>query len=907
MSGVPGINRQLNIPTTINAAGQARDAAAPQATAGHASAGRIAAAVFTLGISEGIRAIIHAVRAGNAPAPRLQGAGLPHAAPRADHVNAELANKIGGQLPPAFEAALREGFDELRADFGEAAVPRFGSPAEFSGNARLRMFNLFLGNKVRGAGDEVTPQALKSLVVSLRPQAADCAMQEEISACCRDHHFEDMSIVGMKSILFDKYPERTAALAACRNAADVHALFASIPEAADVLATSNEENVAERQAHARVFNELSQRAHIPESVLKTSLGMREFENKCNYLASDINSGVIPRSEMAERFTALTDRFIQEKMDMLGLVDQLNAPGTLKTGWKDQVLRDSGMQHAAELRHIANAGTGVDGSGLLAYLRTDHPRPQEAFGLLASFGLRVQENLYREFPQPAWNQLGGDGQTRARSMAMELALCGTPGLMEALGTLPAAFRTELGKMGGAMFADGSDMQESATTAAALEEGKVLGNGGMLSQLAMLSVEQYARSPADVAGSLVTADIPVPYAVAIHDAIGELRGQYGADLPQGDSLMGWKAAGGDAARFVSHVQDAVGKLGHQPTPAELFTLVGDTVRSDLAGQFFRAGLTAAMGERGIRTEDRMWQIMHSLHARHPDLQARFAGAAGRQAVADILHGITDAEDVCRREQAIGDAQARIRDQVADRLRDALQLSQEQAGQLDLRAFASGPVLYLAQDLARESDANPSVPMDTASVDARFKAIGDRFIAGKSALFTSVSELSLSPELRADWQHEVLANVSLKDGGFLRSCSEVADRMDGSGLLAALRAPETSVEEQGGLLKTLGSQIDTYSHVAFKDTIDDMGSDEFSMINRFSREAFLDRNPELVAELSANPARREALNASFEAELSNLTSRMGHTAYESQEMRNLQAQFASASTAMQILSTVEEMLHR
>ena len=31
MSGVPGINRQLNIPTTINAAGQARDAAAPQA------------------------------------------------------------------------------------------------------------------------------------------------------------------------------------------------------------------------------------------------------------------------------------------------------------------------------------------------------------------------------------------------------------------------------------------------------------------------------------------------------------------------------------------------------------------------------------------------------------------------------------------------------------------------------------------------------------------------------------------------------------------------------------------------------------------------------------------------------------------------------------------------------------
>ena len=54
-------------------------------------AGRVILGIFTLGISEGIRALVHHARAGEAPAPRVAGEHLPPAPPRADAFNRGLA------------------------------------------------------------------------------------------------------------------------------------------------------------------------------------------------------------------------------------------------------------------------------------------------------------------------------------------------------------------------------------------------------------------------------------------------------------------------------------------------------------------------------------------------------------------------------------------------------------------------------------------------------------------------------------------------------------------------------------------------------------------------------------------------------------------------------------------------
>ena len=84
-------------------------------------AGRVILGIATLGISEGIRALVRHVRAGEAPGPRVAGEHLPPAPPRADAFNKGLADGLGkGTLPAAHQAAVSEALADLRIFFPKA-------------------------------------------------------------------------------------------------------------------------------------------------------------------------------------------------------------------------------------------------------------------------------------------------------------------------------------------------------------------------------------------------------------------------------------------------------------------------------------------------------------------------------------------------------------------------------------------------------------------------------------------------------------------------------------------------------------------------------------------------------------------------------------------------------------------
>ena len=86
--------------------------------------GRIFAGIFTLGLSEGILAMVRHARAGSAPAPRVAAESIPPAPPRADMFNRELATSLlKNELPPAYRAAVNEALGELRARFGADVIP----------------------------------------------------------------------------------------------------------------------------------------------------------------------------------------------------------------------------------------------------------------------------------------------------------------------------------------------------------------------------------------------------------------------------------------------------------------------------------------------------------------------------------------------------------------------------------------------------------------------------------------------------------------------------------------------------------------------------------------------------------------------------------------------------------------
>ena len=186
-----------------------------------------------------------------------------------------------------------------------------------------------------------------------------------------------------------------------------------------------------------------------------------------------------------------------------------------------------------------------------------------------------------------------------------------------------------------------------------------------------------------------------------------------------------------------------------------------------------------------------------------------------------------------------------------------------------------------------------------------IVDTFLTGKEGLWTSVDRIGLSPELAARWRSEVLTGSTLKKAGFLQSCATIAERMDASGLRAGLDEPGLSNIELFGLFRSLGAQLDERAHAVFSaEEFRHMGSDELSAINRFAREAFLDRNHDLQDSMRAQSDRMRILFADGEELLTQIQTRMGRVSHESPEMAALQAEYASVSSAMSIISTVVNM---
>ena len=179
---------------------------------------------------------------------------------------------------------------------------------------------------------------------------------------------------------------------------------------------------------------------------------------------------------------------------------------------------------------------------------------------------------------------------------------------------------------------------------------------------------------------------------------------------------------------------------------------------------------------------------------------------------------------------------------------------------------------------------------------------FVAGKAGLFSSIEELGLSPELAAGWRSEALTNPTLKKAGFLRSCVAIADGMKASGLRTGLLEGQLTDVELFGLFRTVGAQLDEHAHMIFDETAyRDMGSDELSAINRFAREAFLDRHPDIRDAIAAQADRMRTLIDQGEEQMLQIQKRMGSVRHDTPEMAALQAEYASVASALAVIISV------
>ncbi len=878
--------------------------------------GRIFAGIFTLGLSEGIRALVNHVRAGDAPAPRVAVENLPPAPPRADIFNNDLVAKLKkNELPPAHQAAVHEALGELRTRFGADVIPEGVMLGNWPGGRSL-MFNI--AGMVRNATEEVSPQALRAMIEEQgMPLMAALVLERRIGAYCEEIGFAGAVPNLLRDNLLTENPELAANLKACTNHTSANEVVEpAMPVIKKYVQLRHDVSTAAAQAKDSAVAELARATGLSEAVVRQRTNWTKLENSFAYLGSDIFKGEKPLQgdELNAAFKQVADKFVQQKAELFNSVDGLGLSARLADSWKADVLKTDTLSKGDMFKVFHAAGSRIDASSLFTALNAPAGEftDEEIFGLIESQAMKIYDSLTSSYSAAEWADLGADGQSLAQFYAAQAMLDAVPGLREALAARPGLVERFMDRASGQLLQglEGSTSSNPAVQAQSMVQrmSSVIGKLILLDLPAPTTEHNNA-----LAASLGKAEMSLPHLRALEHAIADMRTRFGADcLPAGDSaeaLRGWDA--GKRESVSSLLTKAVRTFATPVTSGDITALFNATARNAATHGAFRGLLNEMAQGLGLNLgPDELSQAAFALRQRHPELTDAIEGAENRAALAELLRNLPDAPALLRIEHDIKAAWDQGIAGIISSISRATGLPEAEVEQLlDLREVDQGGKFgYLRQDLRkRGSDMakSPDGSIPTDEIRAGYQRIVDNFLAGKEGLWASVAGLGLSPELTASWRNEVLTNSTLKKAGFLQSCSTIAEGMGASALRTGLGESNLGNIELFGLFQTIGAQLDERAHAVFSaEEFRDMGSDELSAINRFAREAFLDRNHDLQESMRAQPDRMRALFAEGEERLAQIQTRMGRVSHESPEMAALQAEYASVSSAMSIISTVVRM---
>lgn len=878
-----------------------------------AVAGRVLLGIFTLGISEGVRALVHHARAEAAPAPRVTGANIPQAGPRADAFNASLADGLRrGTLPPAYRAALGEAVDELRARFGADIVPEGLSLENLPGrDALIRS----VADSMRAASDEISPESLRGLLVDQgAPMMAGRTLKARLDASCAEIGYADADAGLLLDHVLKSEPELAAALPGCADRAAADALLEeAMPRIREYVQVDHAMNEARTQARENAVTGLARATGLSEAVVRRQVDFTKLENSFNYLAKDIRTGENPArgDALDAEFGRLADKFVHQKARLFASVDGLGLSARMADAWKNAALTSGTLDKEDMFTAFHAVGSRVDASRLLEALNAPAGEfaDQDIFGLLQSLALQLNEKLLGHYGPEAWDKLGGDGQSDARFYAAQAMLDAAPGLTEALAARPDLVERLLDMVSEERI-QGMDMSGSDDPALQ-EQGLLLRQGADAGQLILIDLPRPAAEHNEsLAASMGGPGLSPAHARALDRVIADVRAKFGADcLPAGDFTKALSALEPEARESVYRRLSASVRGSASPiTSDDLAAMLEPSARAAAAYGAFKSLLSGMAQEMGLPPDaDAVSYVAYALRMRHPELTNAIVGADNRAELETVLSRLPEAASLLRMENDIRTSMEWGMAEIYTSLSRATGLPEADVRErLDTREVdASGKFAYLRQDLRElclDAAKTPEGGIPTPDIRAGYQRIVSNFVAGKAGLFNSIEELGLSPELAAGWRSEALTNPTLKKAGFLRSCVAIADGMKASGLRTGLLEGQLTDVELFGLFRTVGAQLDEHAHMIFDETAyRDMGSDELSAINRFAREAFLDRHPDIRDAIAAQADRMRTLIDQGEEQMLQIQKRMGSVRHDTPEMAALQAEYASVASALAVIISV------
>lgn len=863
---------------------------------------RVLAGIFSLGITEGIFAICRHIEKNAVQAARGAAEALPAAAPSIAEQNAALSAQFKNDtLPPELKAAVSEAFSELRASYGENVLSEAATVREFRANAAVKggfsekTVISDVANAIKNSETELSPQDLKNCILEkASPKLAMLAARAFILEQSPNISSDFASMAANELLKTAGFTEK---LAACKNAEEVKTCLLDHSKFTETVEYFTGRSECEEKATQHIFDELAKLTGKSQQEIQERVDLVELTNKIAYASKDTESkGTVQErlEQLNAKIPDIAEKFIQTKTDLYTSVGALTVSEGLKEHLQNDVLGQSTLNKGYVFSRAENVANQVNVSSLIRVLQEGNAVSDlDLTGVVKAVSIQISDAINTQYSQKEINELGGDGSAVTVSAACQILLDKNPELVALLKQEPGKLDRLMDMLTEQKYA--VDDQLGAEAGDGTEATRLHGTAIFISKLILSTAQDIAETNSSIVSSLQSGE--GAFAQSMQDTLAAVNEEYGVNI---GANLNELAALPFGKEVIKNIESRITPQNQRLSSAQFTEIVRSELQTHVANLAVKTAISERCAELGLNTE-RLGSMLASLKKLYPALQESINRADSKEEIQALLLSCDKYENILRRESDIAVFSEQSRQDVLARLAPLLNVDAEDVpATMNLDKLREG-FLIAAKDIHDEG--NASEDGSVADIQGRFQRIADRFVKGKSDLIAFVNNpgLAISPELRAKWRDEINTNISLKNPVLLHGSYNAAQSMDGSALMRGVREGLNQTELLG-LVKSLSAQIDEYAHQVFTpEQFNDMGSDETSLISRYTREAFWERNGELKTLLAGNSAVFQEISSILENEFSTLVSQLAKSDLQSPESIKIRQDMAFVINAQALLSDV------
>lgn len=378
---------------------------------------RVLGAIFSFGISEGIRAIANHIEAKAASKARGAGEALPEAEPSVTQRNVTLSEQFKNDtLAPEFKAAVSEAFSELRASYGEKSLPGGTTVQEIQANPisknglRENAIIRETANAIKNSETEISPQDLKKCIIEkASPELAVYSARACIIEQAENKISSNRADIIFNALIKDN-PAFADELAACKNAEEVKNCVLNQATFAEHAEFSIGYCEYESTSLQHIFNELAAATGKSTQEIQDTLSLADLESKFSFASSKLTGDVKTRlQELNTKFQEISANFIHVKSDLYTSIATLTVSEGLKEQLRNDVLNESTLKKGYVFTRAEQAVNQVNVSSFIRVLQEgNNLSDADVTGMIKSVSVQLSDAITHLYSARELADLGADG-------------------------------------------------------------------------------------------------------------------------------------------------------------------------------------------------------------------------------------------------------------------------------------------------------------------------------------------------------------------------------------------------------------------------------------------------------------------------------------------------------------------